>query len=126
EILEKAGTIFADKDNLLFFHSNSFKGQAKEMVVINELLREILLPSKNRLSSFAQKIKEEIDNQEVWLKLDVNTNRIYVNESFPNGFGYINLTGLTTNINYATFDKLFSKQVLDFLIGEIKKEYPNY
>ena len=126
EILEKVGTIFTDKDNLLFFHSNSFKGQSKEMVVINELLQEILLPSKNHLSSLAEKIKEEIDNQEVWLKLDVNANRIYVNESFPNGFGYINLTGLTSNVNYATFEKVFSKQVLDFLIDEIKKEYPNY
>jgi superfamily II DNA helicase RecQ len=126
EILEKVGTIFTDKDNLLFFHSNSFKGEAKEMVVINELLQEILLPNKNHLSSFAEKIKEEIENPEVWLKLDVNANRIYVNESFPNGFGYINLTGLTSNVNYATFDKVFSKQVLDFLIAEIKKEYPNY
>ncbi len=126
EILEKAGTIFTDKDNLLFFHSNSFKGEAKEMVVINELLQEILLPNKNHLSSLAEKIKEEIENPEVWLKLDVKANRIYVNESFPNGFGYVNLAGLTTNVNYATFEKVFSKQVLDFLIGEIKKEYPNY
>ena len=126
EILEKVGTIFTDKDNLLFFHSNSFKGEAKEMVVINELLQEILLPNKNNLSSFAEKIKEEIENPEVWLKLDVKANRIYVNESFPNGFGYINLTGLTSNVNFATFDKVFSKQVLDFLIAEIKKEYPNY
>ncbi len=126
EILENAGTIFIDKDNLLFFHSNSFKGQIKEMVVINELLQEILLPSKNNLYSLAEKLKEEIDNPEVWFKLDANTNRIYVNESFPKGFGYIYLNGLATNVNYATFDKLYSKQVLDFLIDEIKKEYPNY
>lgn len=126
EILEQAGTIFIDKDNLLFFHSNSFKGQSKEMVVINELLQEILLPNKNHLSSFTVKVKEEIDNLEVWLKLDVKANRIYVNESFPNGFGYINLSGLTTNVRYATFDKAYSKQVLDFLIVEIKKGYPNY
>lgn len=126
EIIEKAGTIFTDKDNLIFFHSNSFKGQAKEMVVINELLQEILLPNKNHLYSLADKLKEEIDNQEIYLKLDVQANRIYVNEVFPNGFGYISLNGLTTNINFATFEKGYSKQVLDFLITEIKKEYPNY
>ncbi|MBK6450327.1 DEAD/DEAH box helicase [Candidatus Brachybacter algidus] len=124
EILKEVGTIFTDKDNLLFFHSNSFKGQEKEMVVINELLQEILLPNKNNLYSLAEKIKEEIGNQEVWLKIDAKANRIYVNEVYPNGFGYINLDGLTTNSNYATFDKVFSKQVLDFLITEIKKEYP--
>lgn len=126
EILEKLGTISIDKDNLLFFHSNSFKGKSKEMVVINELLQEILLPNKNHLSSLAEKIKEEIENPDVWLKLDVKANRIYVNESFPNSFGYINLNGFTTNINYATFDKVFSKQVLDYLIETIKQEYPNY
>lgn len=126
EILEETGTIFTDKDNLLFFHSNSFKGEAKEMVVINELLQKILLPNKNQLSSLADKLKEEIENPEIWLKLDVNANRIYVNETNRNGFGYINLTGLTTDVNHATFDKFFSKQVLDFLISEIKKEYPDY
>jgi len=124
KILDNLGEIFADKDNLLFFHNNSFKGQEKELVVINELLEEILLPSKNHLYSFTENLKEEIDNQEVYLKLDLINNRIYVNEVFPKGFGFINLIGLTPNTSFATFDKLYSKQVLDFLITEIKSKFP--
>lgn len=126
KILENLGEIFTDKDNLLFFHNNSFKGQEKELVVINELLEEILLPNKNHLFTFTESLKEEIDNQEVYLKLDINNNRIYVNEVFPKGFGFINLVGLTTNTNLATFDKIYSKQVLDFLIAEIKSKFTFY
>lgn len=126
KILESLGEIFTDKDNLLFFHNNSFKGQEKELVVINELLEEILLPSKNNLYSLTENLKEEIDNQEVYLKLDLKGNRIFVNEVFPKGFGFINLIGLTPNTIFASFDQLYSKQVLDFLIAEIKSKFPHY
>lgn len=126
KILDNLGEIFTDKDNLLFFHNNSFKGQEKELVVINELLDEILLPSKNNLYSLTENLKEEIDNQEVYLKLDLKNNRIYVNEVFPKGFGFINLIGLTPNTRFATFDQLYSKQVLDFLTAEIKSKFPLY
>lgn len=125
-ILDNLGEIFTDKDNLLFFHNNSFKGQEKELVVINELLEEILLPSKNNLYTLSENLKEEIDNQEVYLKLDLNYNRIYVNEVFPKGFGFINLIDLTPNTRFATFDQLYSKQVLNFLITEIKQNFPLY
>jgi ATP-dependent DNA helicase RecQ len=129
EILEKAGTIFTDKDNLLFFHSNSFKGEEKEMVVINELLQEILFPNKNQLSSLAEKLKEEIDNQEVYLKVRLNLGekgRIYVDEVYPNSFGYIDIKTLLPHVGVATFDKILSKQVLDFVINEIKRDYVNF
>src|SRR5690606_3387875 len=81
---------------------------------------------KNNLYSLSETLKEEIDNQEVYLKIDLKNNRIYVNEVFPKGFGFINLIGLTTNTRYATFDQLYSKQVLDFLIAEIKSTFPLY
>lgn len=126
EIIGNLGEIFIDKDNLLFFHNNSFKGQEKELVIIDELLQEILLPSKNNLYSLTEKLKEEIDNQEIYLRLDLNSNRIYINEVYPKGFGYINLIGLVPNTNYATFDNLYSRQVLNFLIEEIKSRFSLY
>jgi len=129
EILEKVGTIFTDKDNLLHFHNNSFKGQEKEMVVINELLQEILLPNKNQLYSLSERLKEEIDNQEVYLKIKKDLGekgRIYVDEVFPNSYGYIDIKTLLPNVSVATFDKILCKQVLDFVIAEIKKEYLNF
>ena len=126
KILHNLEEIFIDKDNLLFFHSNSFKGQDKELVVINELLEEILFPNKNHLYSLTRILIEEIDNQNVYLNLNVNTNRIYVNEEFPKNFGYINLIDLSTNTRFATFDNLYSNQVLDFLVLAIKTRFANY
>ncbi len=56
KILDNLDEIFVDKDNLLFFHNNSFKGQEKELVVINELLEEILLPNTDNLYSISARI----------------------------------------------------------------------
>jgi len=126
EITTNLGNIFTDKDNLLFFHNNSFKGEEKEMVVIEELLQEIVLPNESPLGLFTEKLRDELENEEIWLKLDLNSNRIYVNEIFPNGFGFINLAGLTPNVNWATFDKVYCRQVLDLLITEIKKAFSLY
>lgn len=128
-ILDNLGEIFTDKDNLLFFHNNSFKGQEKELVVINELLEEILLPSKNNLYSLGEKLKEEIDNEDVYLKIKPKlgtSGRIYIDEKFPNSFGYIDIHTLTGNTNFSNFDQHYSKQVLDFLIAEIKSTFPLY
>jgi superfamily II DNA helicase RecQ len=126
KILESLGEIFIDKDNLLFFHNISFKGKEKELVVINELLEEILLPTNNNLYTLTENLKEEIDNQEVYLKLDLNNNRIFINEVYPKGFGFINLIDLTPNTRYSNFNQLYSKQVLDYLITEIKSKFPLY
>lgn len=129
KILDNLGEIFTDKDNLLFFHNNSFKGQEKELVVINELLEEILLPSKNNLYSLGEKLKEEIDNEDVYLKIKPNlgtSGRIYIDEKFPNSFGYIDIHTLTGNTKFSNFEQLYSKQVLDFLIAEIKSTFPLY
>lgn len=129
KILDNLGEIFTDKDNLLFFHNNSFKGQEKELVVINELLKEILLPSKNNLYSLGEKLKEEIDNEDVYLKIKPHlgpSGRIYIDEKFPNSFGYIDIHTLTGNTNFSNFDQHYSKQVLDFLIAEIKSTFPLY
>lgn len=129
KILDNLGEIFVDKDNLLFFHNNSFKGQEKELVVINELLEEILLPSKNNLYSLGEKLKEEIDNENVYLKIKPTlgkSGRIYIDEKFPNSFGYVDIHTLTGNTKLSNFDQLYSKQVLDFLIAEIKSTFPLY
>lgn len=126
EILNAIGEIFVDKDNLLFFHHNSFKGQEKEMVVIEELLEEILMPIATNLSRLTKSLQEEIDSEDIYLKLDTKSNRIYVNENYPKGYGYIDLVHLQPNVYYSTFDKELSLQVVSFLIEEIKLQFPNY
>jgi superfamily II DNA helicase RecQ len=184
KILDNLGEIFTDKDNLLFFHNNSFKGQEKELVVINELLKEILLPNTDNLYSISEILKEEIGEEEVWLGLfegdfvDNNSfkgqekelvvinellkeillpntdnlysiseilkeeigeeevwlglfegdfvDRIYVNHANTEKFGFINIRNFSLNIGISTFPTEHSLQVLNRVVFLIKDRFPNY
>ena len=127
-ILDNLGEIFTDKDNLLFFHTNSFKGQEKELVVINELLEEILPSSKNRLFLLSEKLKVILDNEDVYIKIkDLGASgRIYVDEVFPSSFGYIDIQTLTIFPTHMPFGNKLSKDVLEFALNEIKQECKFY
>lgn len=124
-ILDNLGEIFTDKDNLLFFHNNSFKGQEKELVVIKELLDEILFPSKNRLYLLSEKLKEVTDNEDIYVKIKPHlgvSGRIYIDEVFPNSFGYIDIETLDIFPTHLPFGDKYSKDVLEFVLNEIKQE----
>lgn len=128
KILENLGEIFTDKDNLLFFHNNSFKGQEKELVVINELLEEILLPNTDNLYSISEILKEEIGEEEVWLGLFEGdfVDRIYVNHGNIEKFGFINIRNFSLNTEISTFPTEHSLQVLNHVVFLIKDRFPNY
>jgi hypothetical protein len=128
KILDNLGEIFTDKDNLLFFHNNSFKGQEKELVVINELLKEILLPNTDNLYSISEILKEEIGEEEVWLGLFEGdfVDRIYVNHANTEKFGFINIRNFSLNIGISTFPTEHSLQVLNRVVFLIKDRFPNY
>src|SRR5690606_1108073 len=127
-ILENLGEIFADKDNLLFFHNNSFKGQEKELVVINELLEEILLPNTDNLYSISENLKEEIGEEEVWIGLFEGdfVDRVYVNYGNTEKFGFINIRNFSSNTGISTFPMEHSLQVLDRVSFLIKDRFSNY
>lgn len=128
KILDNLGEIFTDKDNLLFFHNNSFKGQEKELVIINELLKEILLPNTDNLYSISEILKEEIGEEEVWLGLFEGdfVDRIYVNHGNTEKFGFINIRNFSLNIGISTFPTEHSLQVLNRVVFLIKDRFPNY
>src|SRR5690606_33658335 len=128
KILESLGEIFTDKDNLLFFHNNSFKGQEKELVVINELLEEILLPNTDNLYSISEILKEEIGEEEVWIGLYEGdfVDRIYVNHGNTEKFGFINIRNFSLNTGISTFPTEHSLQVLNRVSFLIKEKFPNY
>lgn len=127
-ILDNLGEIFTDKDNLLFFHTNSFKGQEKELVVINELLEEILLPNTDNLYSIAEILKEEIGEDEVWLRLYEKdlTIGIYVNLGKNENFGFLNIKTFKFNILKATFDPKQCNDVLNSLSFLIQDKFPDF
>lgn len=128
KILDNLGEIFIDKDNLLFFHNNSFKGQEEEMVVINELLGEILLPNTDNLYSISEILKEEIGEEEVWVGLFEGNfvDRIYVNHGNIEKFGFINIRNFSLNTGISTFPREYSLQVLSRVAFLLKESFPNY
>lgn len=128
KILENLGEIFTDKDNLLFFHNNSFKGQEKEWVIINELLEEILLPNTDNLFSISEILKEEIGEDEVWLRLFEGdfVDRVYVNYGNTEKFGFINIRNFSLNTGISTFPIEHSLQVLNRVSFLIKDRFHNY
>ena len=128
KILDNLGEIFTDKDNLLFFHNNSFKGQEKELVVINELLEEILLPNTDNLYSISEILKEEIGEEEVWLRLyeKDTTIGIYVNLGKNENFGFLNIKTFKFNISKATFDPKHCNDVLNRLSFLIQDKFTGF
>ena len=121
EILEKAGTIFTDKDNLLFFHSNSFKGQAKEMVVINELLQEVLLPNTTTLWFIAEKINYEVGEEGIWMSIFQNYLNVFDKDNGK--IGAINLVNLNRSFHKIVCSQEYSNQIINLVIPELQEKH---
>ncbi len=74
------------------FFNNSFKGKEKEKTLIYELLSEISFSSDVSVSRLSDAIQEEIGlDLDIRLWPNPNPTRLYVNQSFRRGYGYINL-----------------------------------
>ncbi len=115
-----------DKDILLSFHRNNFKGIRKEKNLLFELLTEIKFPSRKVIDSIEDRIIEEF-NVEVNLKIkDIGgTKRIYIdNLEFgkPN-VGSIHLNTLNTFI--ATPEHMnMAQEILTFTKNILLSEKP--
>jgi ATP-dependent DNA helicase RecQ len=119
--LKEKGTIFPDKDNLVFFHSNSFKGQAKEMVVINELLQEILLPNTTNLWLIVEKINDEVGEEGI--RISIFQNYLNVFDKDGGKIGAINLLNLNRSFHNIVCSQDYSLQILNLVIAELKEKH---
>lgn len=115
-----------DKDILLSFHRNTFKGIRKEKNLLFELLTEIKFPSRKVIDSIKDRIIEEF-NVEVNLKIkDIGgTKRMYIdNPEFgkPNvGSIYLN----TLNTFIATPEHMnMAQEILTFTKNILLSEKP--
>lgn len=120
KVIEYLKEIFVDKDNLLYFHGNSFKGREKEQVVLDELLNEIFLDDNAPIDYIAKKLKIKFNNAYISLALDSKLNRLYINEGRTKSYGYVNLTDFTPTFYNRDFDRYTSRKVIDYVITEIK------
>jgi hypothetical protein len=75
KILESTPTLQVDKDNLLVFHTNAFKGKDKELSLIHELLTEITFPHYQRVSMLSEYVSSKI-NREVKLSFSNHANQL--------------------------------------------------
>jgi superfamily II DNA helicase RecQ len=121
KILDNLGEIFTDKDNLLFFHNNSFKGQEKELVVINELLQEILLPNKNKLWDLSEELNEETGEDE--LRLSVFNNWLNIFDGNNGKIGGINLVNLNRSFHNIVCSQQYSNQIINIVISKIRDKH---
>ncbi|WP_194977017.1 DEAD/DEAH box helicase [Aquiflexum lacus] len=121
KILESLGEIFIDKDNLLFFHNNSFKGQEKEFVVIKELLEEILFPNNNKLREISEALIDETGEEGLRLSVFMNYLNIF-NEN--NGkIGGINLVNLNRSFHNIVCSQEYSNQIVNVVIHKIQDKF---
>lgn len=96
-----------DLDINMYFHKNSFKGVAKELAVLDELLTEIFFP--DRTFELENLINNEFDTN---VKCNYweggNNKRLYINFNFSEPLGYLDLNNLNSFQGNSTNPELSS------------------
>lgn len=75
---EKGFIESVDKDIVLWFHNNSFRGLYKEKVILIELTDRILNVKPTQLQKVQGLLIDETGNDDVLLKLDLNKNAVKI------------------------------------------------
>lgn len=106
--------ITVDKQVVLSFHENSFKGVEKEKRILHELLDQISYPDDTTVEGVNLRIRmifEEPVCISLWQKN--GNDRLYVNADYPYSYGYINLRNMETVPEHRP----------DKIIGSVEKAY---
>ena len=119
EVCKERGFIESvDKDIILWFHNNSFRGLYKEKVILLEMTDRILNAKPTYLQKVQGKLIDEIGNDDVLLKLDLNRNAVKIlsKENIQKQYGYIFLDNLSPRYNYCNFDHTICQHICESLI----------
>lgn len=125
--------VSVDKELMLSFHRNSFKGQAREKRILFELLDEIRFPNVNQLELLNEKIDDiseyDVKRAVYWQKFVYGKlyKRLYINgPTFPRGYGFIDLENETayaeTRDTHVILDPSQSFPILERVLEYLKKE----
>ena len=112
-----------DRDNLIYFHNNSFKGEDKEKKMICELLNEITYPSQRVTFNLVDEVEDITGESNIYVK--VNNDWLNVN-SDRNRIGAINLNYFRYSYIFSTYEEGDAKQILDVVTKLIKSNFPQY
>lgn len=124
EVCKERGFIESvDKDIVLWFHNNSFRGLYKEKVILLEMTDRILNVKPTQLQKVQNMLIEETGNNDVLLKLDLNRNAVKIlsQENSQKQYGYIFLNNLSPRYNYIGFDYLKCQCISESLINILSK-----
>ncbi len=120
--------VSVDKKLLLSFHSNNFKGIAKEKRLLAELLTEIKFPSHKVTNDIENRILDEL-LAEIKLKPWSNpagAKRLYINTNvFGEDYGYINLNDENLSFSVTHPAKPNAQQIANAVKGIIYNEKPS-
>lgn len=102
----------------MYFHKNSFKGEEKELAILDELLTEIYFPDRTF------ELENIINNK---LEVNVKCNyweggankRLYINLNFNEPLGYLDLTNLNSSI-FGSINPTLSNQIFLLLSNYIQ------
>jgi ATP-dependent DNA helicase RecQ len=113
-----------DKDVLMYFHKNSFKGELKERVMIYELRTKITFPNTSKLNALNYEINEVFgnDNLEFIVKLGSNNNlnRVFINTIDGISIGYLYLDNQSTGI----YNQLNNNTLCLEIVSWLKEKIP--
>ncbi len=108
-----------DKDILVDFHSNSFRGELKEKTIIWELLNTISFPQINNVDRINDHMESQDYDSHVNLWAHNGLSRLYIN---PN-YGFINLNNLHHN-NHGVINLIYAQDIYQIIIDYINQNRP--
>ncbi len=108
-----------DKDVLIYFHKNSFKGQVKERVMLYELRSLISYPNINNLQMLVDQLNDLYGTDEVQFNIKSggpdHLNRIFINTIEGKSIGYVYFNTQNTGIYHDFGDDSFCNQLVEWL-----------
>lgn len=108
-----------DKDVLMYFHNNAFRGRMKERVMVYELRNRIMHPNITRLGQLTVQINDLWRNPQFQyaLKLGKNAhnNRLFINTDDGTSIGFVFLDTLETGLRIEFSNADWSHQLVDYI-----------
>ncbi|WP_313977966.1 DEAD/DEAH box helicase [Xanthocytophaga flavus] len=113
-----------DKDVLMYFHKNSFKGQMKERVMIHELRSRVSYPNTKKIQMLTDQLNDLYATDEVQFAIklgsDKHQNRIFINTVQGVSIGYIYLDSQKTG----TYNDFGNESLCVQLVEWLKSNIP--
>ncbi|WP_281757596.1 DEAD/DEAH box helicase [Succinatimonas hippei] len=116
-----------DKDIILWFHHNSFRGLFKEKVILTEMVDNILNIKPTVTTSIQNNLRQELGNNDLKLIVNKEKNSITIvsQNNIKLQYGYLFLNNLFPIFKYTDFPLEQCQQITQTLINILQKHKIN-